>query len=309
MKIDRLLSITILLLNKERISAKELAEKFEVSVRTIYRDIESLSMAGIPVIAFPGKDGGYGILENYKIDKQLLSLTDMAHILTSLKGLNLTLQDNAIEGAIEKIHNIVPKEEKRNMESLQDQLVFDIHPWGAPKDWTTRFQRIQKAITNHQLMNVVYRDTEGNQSERTIEPMSLVFKSYSWYLFGYCLIRKDYRLFKLTRLVSATTLPQGFHRRPERYQNLFKEKKEGKIPPIKLILLFSGPGAVRAKEFFAGAIQEEKDSKLLVTVAFPEGEWIYQTLLSYGPDVEVLEPVFLREEMRKRIQQMNKIYS
>ena len=110
MRLDRLLAITVLLLNRDRISARELARRFEVTVRTIYRDVEALCLAGIPVVSFQGNNGGFGLVENYRWDRQLLNMNDMVSMLTALKGVNETLGDDELDNAIEKVTSLVPAE-------------------------------------------------------------------------------------------------------------------------------------------------------------------------------------------------------
>lgn len=125
-----MLTITIMLLNRERISAKELADKFEISVRTVYRDIEAINLAGIPIISYSGNNGGFGIMENYKIDRQLLTLNDMTAILSALKGVNTTLEDRELDSAIEKIKSLLPRDRAFEMDQRSEQIIFDILPWG-----------------------------------------------------------------------------------------------------------------------------------------------------------------------------------
>jgi predicted DNA-binding transcriptional regulator YafY len=130
MRIDRMLAITVMLLNRDRINARELAEKFEVSVRTVYRDIDAINMAGIPVISFPGNEGGFGIMEHFRLDRQLLTLNDMLTILTALKGIDTGLIHKEVESAIEKITNLVPKEKADQAEQFFNQMVIDVVPYG-----------------------------------------------------------------------------------------------------------------------------------------------------------------------------------
>ena len=130
MRIDRLLSIIILLLNRDRMSARELADRFEVSIRTIYRDIDAINLSGIPIISFPGTGGGFGIMENYTIDRQVLTLNDIMTILSALKGIHTTFDDRTMENAIEKITSLLPQETSKQLEKEQEQVIFDIMPYG-----------------------------------------------------------------------------------------------------------------------------------------------------------------------------------
>ncbi|NLD37627.1 MAG: HTH domain-containing protein [Desulfatiglans sp.] len=135
MRIDRMLAITVMLLNRDRIIARELAEKFEVSVRTVYRDIDAINMAGIPVISYSGNEGGFGIMEHFRLDRQLLTLNDMLTILTALKGIDTGLIHKEVESAIEKITNLVPKEKADQAEQFFNQMVIDVVPYGSGKKY------------------------------------------------------------------------------------------------------------------------------------------------------------------------------
>lgn len=176
MRIDRMLALIVMLLNKERITAREIADKFEVSVRTIYRDVEAINLAGIPVITFSGNHGGFGIMENYKIDRQLLTLNDMFTILSALKGVNTGLRDIKIESAMEKIISLIPKEKTHELNLHFDRLVLDIVPWGYRDKRNKMLKRIQTTIEQDQLIEIKYSNLKGDYWERIIEPMTLLLK-------------------------------------------------------------------------------------------------------------------------------------
>ena len=141
MRIDRMLAITVMMLNRDRISARELAERFEVSIRTIYRDIEAINLAGIPVISYPGNNGGFGIMDNYKIDRQVLSLKDMLSILSALKAISSSLEFSELDNAIEKINSLVPRGKTGQKNLFAEQFVVDILPWGFRKRQKTLVQK------------------------------------------------------------------------------------------------------------------------------------------------------------------------
>ena len=200
MRIDRMLSITIMLLNRDRISARELAEKFEVSVRTIYRDIEAINIAGIPVVAHSGTNGGFSIMENYKIDRQYLTLNDMISIITSLNSVGFILDDINADSAMEKIRNLVPREKESEINLKAEQIVIDILPWGYPVKYKRMLKEIQRAIKSNYLTNIFYTNSRRESVSRLIEPMTLILKGYIWYLFAFCRLKNDYRIFRLSRI-------------------------------------------------------------------------------------------------------------
>ncbi len=199
MKLYRLLSIVILLLNRERVSAAEFAEYFEVSQRTIYRDIETICQAGIPIIAYQGVNGGFGIMDNYVLDKYLLTPGEISSIVTALKGVTATLEDQHLMDVIEKILALIPDKDKEKLQN-QEHIILDFHPWGTSKAERNKVNQLKRAIESIQIASFSYTNAQGINLNRQVEPMVLVLRGYSWYLFGYCLLKNDYRLFKLARM-------------------------------------------------------------------------------------------------------------
>ena len=226
MKIDRLLSIIVILLNKDNITAKELANRFEVSVRTIYRDIETINLAGIPIVSSQGRDGGFSILDNYRMSHQLLTLDDMTSIIIALKNIGNFSENENIDITIDKISNIVPKDKKQEFDYHFNELIICDLPWGYrsnSKD-KEKYRIIYEAIREERLVNIEYRDPYGKITERKIEPMSLVLKGLNWYVFSYCNSRNDYRFFRLSRIHKINILEKRFNRRDISYEEFLKSK-------------------------------------------------------------------------------------
>lgn len=293
MRIDRMLSITILLLSRDRVSAKELAERFEVSVRTIYRDMDAISIAGIPIISYPGNDGGFGIMEGFKLDRQIFTTQDMISILSPLEGVNRAFKSEAITKVVDKIHSLIPSNQKDEVKTSLNRVFIDIHPWGVTEQWKEMFKEIQKAIESQRILKISYTTGEGVLSERDIEPMTLIFKSYTWYLWGYCLNRGDYRMFKLPRITKYQVLNKPFIHRGVSYIEPSQTKKDIVRIKLKCDLSF----LQTASEHFDINDIKENNGSLIISQRFPEGEWIKKFILSFGSGMEVLEPEWLRNEI------------
>lgn len=308
MRIDRMLAIVIMLLNRDRITAREFAEKFEVSIRTVYRDIEAVNQAGVPVVSYPGNDGGFGILENYRIDRQLLTFNDMLAILMALKGINTTLADQELDTAIEKISNLVPKERANELELRFEQLVIDVSPWGYREEEKKKLKVIYQTISESRLLRFEYRNLKGEKSLRVIEPMTLLFKGYAWYLLGYCRLREDYRCFKLSRIADLMVLDEKFIRRKASYRD-FSIPGDQNNTLVHLILKFSPEVQLKVEEYFdADWISYQTDGYLIIETDWPEDEWVYAFIMSYGEHVEVLEPLHIREMVRIKVAKMFEMY-
>lgn len=308
MRIDRMLSITVLLLNRRSITARQLAERFEVSVRTIYRDIEAINRAGIPVVSYQGYGGGYCIMDNYRVSRQLLTLNDMATILSALKGINTTFASREIDSAIDKINSLVPDDKEKEIETRLKQVVLDVLPWGFSEKQQKKLRDIQQATMANTLLVITYRNIMGEVLKRVVEPMTVIFKGNTWYLFAYCRTRKDFRLFRLSRIYTYDRLPDQFERRGESYKN-YQRPTSDSFKSVDLVLKFSPKVRVIVEDFFEHeTITIEKNGDLIVRASFPEDPWVYATILSYGSFVEVIKPAHIRKIIKEEAQKILKYY-
>jgi predicted DNA-binding transcriptional regulator YafY len=309
MRIDRLLAITIMMLNRDRISAKELSDHFEVSIRTIYRDIEAMCLAGIPVVAFSGNTGGYGIMDNYRLDKRLLTDDDMVALLSTLKGVNRTLEDNNITTVMEKIKSMVPRGKSSDFMKSVEHMIIDIQPWGENPALKKKLSLLKNAISSSRLLEFEYQGGyRRGKTKRTVEPMTLLNKSYAWYLFGYCRLRSDYRFFKLTRMRNIQLLKETFDRREESYANHLKEfKSPGQM--MDIVLRFTPDADEFIDDYFEDTqIKREEDGSIIVYTSLPEQDWVYGWVLSFGDTVELLKPEHLRQEIAEIAEKIRKKY-
>lgn len=308
MRIDRMLAITVLLLNRDRVSAKELADKFEVSVRTVYRDIDAINQAGIPVVSYPGNQGGFGIMENYKLDRQVFTLDNMLSILSALQGLSNVFENRELDNAIEKISSLVPDDKTEDLNLYLQQVVIDVLPWGYQARQKRNIQKVHNALIAEQLMRFDYRNYESEFTERVVEPMTLMFKGYAWYLFAYCRMREDYRVFRLSRMKNIEILEQRFQRRKADYRD-YETWDESASTQVRVKLRFAPGVRARVEDYFPEKdILYEKDGSMVVWTELPEMDWTYSHLLSYGEDMEVLEPESVRKKMREKIKRISDNY-
>jgi predicted DNA-binding transcriptional regulator YafY len=293
MKLDRLLSIVILLLNRELVSAQELAERYGVTVRTIYRDLEAIDLAGIPVVSQAGPGGGFGIDPGYTIDRRLLGLRDLSSILAALKGVNEALGDDALGSALEKLKSMAPRTGAGT--AYEERLVIDLFPWGKRDEERSMASVIDDAILESRLLRFSYASIGKERDDRIVEPMTLVFKAYSWYLWGYCRKRCDFRLFKLARMKELRSSMERFQRRSGAYRG---DPLPALAETEEIKLRFALDRLESVQEWFpSDGIQLEKGGGIAVTMKVPPGDWIVNTLLGMGTEVEVLEPRPLREKL------------
>ncbi|MBE6057361.1 YafY family protein [Clostridium sp.] len=311
MKINRLLAIVVILLNREKISASELAEKFEVSVRTIYRDIEAINLAGIPIVSQIGNNGGFYIIDNYKINHQLLTLEDMISIIEALKNMNRFLDDKNVEVAIEKVKNIIPKEKKEVFDLHFEQMFIDTLPWGFKKceEENLKYKIIHDAIDLKKCIAFDYRNSKSEYNWREAEPLTLVFKGFYWYLFSFCKLKNDYRFFKLSRMENLALLDEKINKNRISYKEYIDINKTQEVP-TRIVLKFNEKVRYRVDDcFHKDDIKIQEDGSIIVDTYFLEDEWVYSMILSYGEYVEVIEPNHIREIIKNKCKKINDIYS
>lgn len=306
-KIERLLAIIVLLLNRRKTTAKELAERFEVSVRTIYRDIATLNGAGIPVIASQGHEGGLLIPDGYKLSRQLLGTRDLEALLATLRGVNQAMANRDLERIIDTLDNLLLKDEATAAAPARPTLLVDLTPWGPTAATEETVATVQRAVDNSLLLDFSYTDAAGQTSRRTVEPHTLVYKGYAWYLIAHCRLRGDFRLFRLSRIAGAILRPEPFLRRELGDPRRFFTFACGPTEPVVLRLAPS----IRAKveDAFPGS-QLFRDEKGLLTVHLdlPDDPWLFSFLLGFGADLEILSPPGWRERMAKIALSMKNLY-
>ncbi|MFC9712468.1 helix-turn-helix transcriptional regulator [Paenibacillus sp. NPDC056933] len=304
MKIDRLLAITMTLLNQQRVSATELAERFEVSLRTIYRDMETINQAGIPIASFAGSDGGYEIMSGYHISKQLLSLDDFSSIYTALRGAKSATDSSDIDGLLERISALMPAQT-----SARGAVHVDIDLKPTPND-RVKIAPLHKAIKELHMVQFVYLDNKGVETKRTIEPMGLFLKGYVWYLYGYCLTRSDYRVFRLTRMLQPRSLPETFVRRNYTLHDVEQQFiSKADFARVKALLRFDPAVKTRVRdEFGYDQVTSNPDGSLSVTAHYSSTDRAVQNILGYSSNVTVIEPPELIAELRRHIRNMANMY-
>lgn len=299
MQANRLFEIIYLLIEKENMTAKQLSEKLEVSPRTIYRDVEILSSAGVPIYSNRGKNGGISLMKGYILDKSLLSEHEQDEILFSLKGFKATDMTNS--GIMTKLNALF---NNRNT----DWIDVDFSQWGANKSQKNIFYNIKTAILENYIVYFTYYSSKGEKSFRKIEPVKLIFKNHSWYLQGYCLTKNDYRTFKISRIENLTVTDNKFLKRDIPIPAIEQpDYNYGQM--VCLHLQFPAHMAFRVfDEFCHEDIQKTKDGQFIVKVNMSISSWMYGYLLSFGEDIKVLEPESVKKELSDKAKRIIRNY-
>ncbi|AVD36181.1 helix-turn-helix transcriptional regulator [Clostridioides difficile] len=302
MKINRLTEIIVILLNKKLVTAKELADRFEVSTRTIYRDIETLSMSGVPVYMMKGKGGGISLIEEYSIDKAILSKKDKESLIVALKTLQATKYPE-INSVVNKIGSIFGEQ------NFSNWIEIDFTEWGSNFNEDDKFTKIKEAILRRNIINFNYVNSLSSQTNRTVEPLKLMYKSKTWYLYGFCKLKDDFRIFRISRIRNLSIKEEVFSRKVIE-EVCLNDSKVIKENTITLKLRFKEKMLFRVfDDFNKDLITKNEDNTYDVITEFPIGEWIYGYILSFGDNVEVLEPKDVRDNVITRLKELSKIYS
>ena len=300
MKTDRLIGILSVLMQKEKTTAPELAELFEVSRRTIFRDIEDLCRAGIPIQTLPGTGGGIRIMDGYRMDRTILTSKDMRMILAGLRSLDSVSGSSYYSKLMEKIQT-----GSSSLISGRDSVLIDLSSWYRDS-LVPKIGTIQDAIEERLMIRFKYYAPSG-ESERTAEPYYLIFRWSSWYLWAWCTDREDFRLFKLNRMDRVTKIDMSFAYREVPMPDLSDEK----IFPAKFKarVLFEADVKWRlAEEFGPESFTVTEDGRLLFEWDYPDLENLISWLMTFQDKAEVLEPGEARERMAQIIQRMADVY-
>lgn len=308
MKVDRLISIIMILLDKKRIGAQELADMFEVSSRTIYRDIDAINMAGIPVRSTSGVGGGFEIMQNYKVDSKVFSTADLSAILMGLSSLSNMIQGNELVNALAKVKSFIPADRAKDIELKANQISIDLSPWMVNRNIQPYLEIIKTALQESKLLSFEYADRFGNKTVRTAEPYQLVLKGNNWYWQGYCHIRNDFRLFKLSRISNLQLQKEYFSPREFQKPQLdFTDILTTLQTNIKIRIHKSLKDRVLdycTYEHFS----PDGDEHYIVRFPFIENEYNFNILFSFGDKCECLEPLHIRTEMKRRLQDIADLY-
>ncbi len=298
MKENRYFQMIYLLLEKGHMTAPELADYFEVSVRTIYRDIDILSAAGIPVYATQGKGGGIAIQDSYVLKKSILSEQEQKQILIALQGIRV-LEDEQISMLLSKLGSVFQRQQ-------DNWLEIDFSTWTKSGAGKHNFQLLQSAIWKNTIVSFHYYNGKGERTRRQVEPHKLVFKTSDWYLYAYCTMRKEFRFFKLTRIRNLELQDVKFMRATP--EHIFERSDAFEMKTVQVTLLFDACMSYQVYEKFDDEVSECEDGRLLVTTLLPDNELLYSYILSCQNRVEVLSPPYVRDIVMERIRKMLEIY-
>ena len=299
--IDRLIQIIFLLLRHENITAKQLAQELGVSTRTIYRDINTLLIAGIPITSQKGYGGGLSLLEGFALDKSYFTQEEQSNIIQALQILKSSHYPDA-DRTLNKVAGLF----SHTLQS--DWLEIDFSYWGSPEKERRNMTALERAVINKYVIKFTYYNSELTITEQTVEPLKLLFKSHSWYLIAFSRRRKEIRTYKLSRIRNLQITDQLFDRTlPADFSLTPAYQEEYNIPLFKL--RFSEKIAYKVyDEFQEEYIKKLEDGTLEVSFRYQLSDWTFLYLLSFGEYVEIIEPVEARMLLKEKAQKILALY-
>ncbi len=298
MKAERLLSILTHLLAHRKATASALARKFEVSVRTIYRDVDALCEAGLPVASTAGRDGGFELMEGFTLDRNLLETGEVQRILAGLRSLQAVYPSQGVAGTIDKFSAALARSREKGIACPEGEVFVELTPSRREK---ATIDLVQRSIREKACLSMNYTDATASETRRTIEPAALVYSWQAWYVWAWCRLRGDWRLFKVSRMRGATLTadarkapPTDLSTRP------WAHDWEGS-PFLPVHIRVSREARNQVEEFLdEDAITVEADGSLSVRAVFPVDEWVVSFLMGLPGTVTVVSPERLRETLRDR---------
>jgi predicted DNA-binding transcriptional regulator YafY len=302
MKLDRLISMIYKLLNHEVLSASMLAEEFQVSPRTIYRDIDVICAAGFPVISYQGVNGGYGMMDGYKMDKSLLGSYDVNTLITVLRSLSSVFADERAQGTIERLQTI-------GTDHQTSSLAVDFETLRTEPD---ALPHLRTAITERNIVRFDYINANNERTTRDMEPVRLHFKYSNWYIFGYCRTRRDYREFRLSRMMNLFLKQDTFQ--PHHEVPIEADHSNGaRQDQVEEVVIRVGPEALAEAMDQFHQVDKQFHADGSMTMRIPvysplKARWLWSILLSFGSGAEVLEPPLLRSILKDQLQNTLKLY-
>lgn len=302
MKAERLLALLTRLMSGKQLSSSTLAAELEVSVRTIYRDVDALSAAGFPVYATTGRDGGFRLIDGFHVTGQVFSTGEVQRILSALDGLLAVCPQAEVETLKGKFNLLLQESSRRHVPCPPKRVFIELTPSRREKEIT---DRLDSAIAAAKVVGISYVDVQGSASRREIEPVALVFYWQSWFVFAWCRLRKAFRLFRVARILDIEetySLPEG--PAPDLASRPWAIKWDSE--PIEDIA-FTAEATARGRlaEYFSPeAISETGDGKLLIRTRFPSGDWVLSWLMGLPGTISIEYPIHLRERLAARAREL-----
>jgi predicted DNA-binding transcriptional regulator YafY len=292
-----MLKILFELLSKKCVSATYLAEKYEVSKRSIYRYINALEMAGVPLYTIRGNGGGFSIVDTYKLRSTFITKQEFEQTINALQAITDSVPNKNLDSVISKL-SATMKNEIADLSIKSGNLIIDAGPWGDTVGYKSKLVTIEKAIEQNLKLEIKYHDRNGTVSERIIEPHVIVFKQGLWYVYGFCYLRNEFRFFKTGRIEYANLSNEHFTRREINKTDLPLNFWHNSIETQEITMEISKKYLSDVEEWLGIENVSENNGKFLATVNLPYDDGLVSKIMSFGNGIKVVSPKELKEKIK-----------
>ncbi len=297
MKFELMLSVLFELLSKKCVKAQYLADKFEVSVRSIHRYINALEMAGVPIYTLRGSNGGFAIVDTYRFSSSFMTEKEFAETINALTAICDSVPNKVLSSAINKLKSVI-KNESNALKLMSGNLIIDAGPWGDAVGYKTKLTVIQRSIEECKKLQVKYHDRNGDVSERIIEPHVIVFKQGLWYVFAFCNLRNEFRFFKTGRIEQANVLDEKFTRRDLSKVEMPLNFWENSIETTDVMLEIDKSCLSDVEEWLGIENVQLINGKHIANVKLPYDNGLVTKIMSFGSGIKILSPISLINDVK-----------
>ena len=303
MKFEIMMSILFELMSKKCVTAKYLAEKYEVSVRSIYRYINCLELAGVPLYTIRGRDGGFAIVDTFRFSSTFMTIKEFEQTISALSAIVESVPNKTLDSAINKLKTTI-KNEYSGFDVKSGNLIIDAGPWGDTVGYKSKLSIIEKSIESLCKLSIKYHDRNGQVSDRVIEPHIILFKQGLWYVFAYCNLRKEFRFFKTGRIESATLLKEKFIRRDVSKMDLPLDFWHNSIQAEEVTMEVDKNTISDVEEWLGIENVEIVNDKFIARANLPYDDGLVSKIMSFGKGIKVLSPKKLTEKIKTTAQEL-----
>lgn len=308
MKYEIMLRILFELMSKKCVKASYLADKYEVSVRSIHRYINCLELAGVPIYTIRGNNGGFAIIDTFKFSSSFLTKQEFEQTINALSAITSSVPNNDLSNVINKLKSVI-RNEFTSINLKSGNLIIDAGPWGDAVGYKVKLNVLQKCIESNNNLLITYHDRNGEISERIIEPHIIVFKQGLWYVFAYCHLRKDFRFFKTGRIEKATILNEKFERKDIDKQDLPLSFWESETTTQDVIFEINKKCLSDVEEWLGIENITTKNGKHIAEVKLPFDNGLISKIISYGDGIKVISPKSLRLDVINSAKSIINLYN
>ena len=298
MKFEIMLKILFELLSKKCVKAQYLAEKFEVSVRSIHRYINALDMAGVPIYTVRGSQGGFSIVDTYKLSSTFMTVKEFEQTISALSAITESVPNKELTNVISKLKSTV-KNEYSGFDVKGGNLIIDAGPWGDTVGYKSKLLVIQRSIEETKKLQIIYHDRNGDVTERIIEPHVIVFKQGLWYVFAYCNLRNEFRFFKTGRIEQATVLNETFTRRDLSKMELPLNFWHNNVETADIVLEIDKSCLSDVEEWLGIENIRKTACKYIAEVKLPLDNGLVSKIMSFGSGIKVVSPLSLKKSVKE----------